>query len=212
METCDDDIGSVALAAEVLSGGGVIVVPTDTVYGLAALPAFPEAADRIYRMKNRPHGVPLQVIIGQHAQLEDLGVLVPPVGRRLVEALWPGALTVVFGLRDRARPDWLAEREEAGVRLPDHPFLQQLAAKVGPLAVTSSNLHGQPTATEAHAAIESLTEPPDLLVDGATLTATPSTVVNIRVYPARIERQGAIGVESLREVIGPEALSQEDES
>lgn len=208
LEACDDSGESVAVAAEALAGGGVIVVPTDTVYGLASLPAFPEAAERIYQMKDRPRGVPLQIIIGDHTQLDDLGVLVPPVGRRLVEAFWPGALTVVFGVGDE-RPDWLAGRTEVGVRLPDRPFLQQLAAKVGPLAVTSSNLHGQPTATSARAATESLTELPDLLVDGGTLTATPSTVVNIWVSPVRIERHGAIGVESLTAVIGPEALSQE---
>lgn len=228
METCNDDSGSVALAAEVLSGGGVIVVPTDTVYGLAALPAFPRAVDRIFTLKDRARDVNLPIIIGEVSQLDQLGVAVPPVGRKLAETFWPGALTIAFGFGDShrddrpaageeeseatrgtARPEWLAERVEVAVRLPDHPFLQHLAAKVGPMAVTSSNRHGQPTATDAHAATESLTELPDLLVDGGTLSATPSTLVNVRPSPARVEREGAIGLQALLAVARTEALSQE---
>lgn len=229
MEICNDDSGSVALAAEVLSGGGVIVVPTDTVYGLAALPAFPRAVDRIFTLKDRARDVNLPIIIGEVSQLDQLGVAVPPVGRKLAETFWPGALTIAFGFggdshrddrpapgeeeseatRGTARPEWLAGRVEVAVRLPDHPFLQQLAAKVGPMAVTSSNRHGQPTATKAHAATESLTELPDLLVDGGTLSATPSTLVNVRSSPARVEREGAIGLQALIAVAGTQALSQE---
>lgn len=218
MKTCNDDPESIGLAAEILSEGGVIAVPTDTVYGLAALPTFPEAVDRIFQMKNRSRDVELPVIIGETSQLGQLDVLVPPVGQRLVEAFWPGALTVVFGFGDgddqddqSTRPDWLKGRTEVAVRLPDHLFLQQLAAKVGPLAVTSSNLHGQPTATDARTSVESLTEAPDLLVDGGTLTSTPSTVVNVRLSPGRIEREGTLSTQSLVAVGGPGALSQETE-
>lgn len=218
MEICNDDVESVGLTAASLSEGGVVVVPTDTVYGLAALPTFPDAIGRIFEMKNRSREVELPLIIGDVAQLEQLGVLVPPAGQRLIEAFWPGALTVIFGFDDRrgqsqdARPGWLAGRAEVAVRLPDHRFLQQLAVKVGPLAVTSANLHGQPTATDAQAAVESLTDLPDVVVDGGSLTATPSTLVNVRLSPARVEREGTLSAESLLAVAGSEAPSPEQET
>ena len=134
------------VAAEWLRGGGVAVVPTDTVYGLAARPADADAVQAVYRMKGRPEGMHLPVLAASVAQVRALGVAFTPGAEALARRWWPGPLTLAFGFAARLdRPAWLDGRAEVAVRIPDHDFLRALLEQTGVLVVTSANPHGAPT-------------------------------------------------------------------
>ena len=135
------------VAAEVLRGGGVAVVPTDTVYGLAARPADADAVQAVYRMKGRPEGMHLPVLAASVAQVRALGVAFTPGGRGAGPALVAGAADPGLRLRrpsSSGRPGWTVATEVA-VRIPDHDFLRALLEQTGVLVVTSANPHGAPT-------------------------------------------------------------------
>jgi L-threonylcarbamoyladenylate synthase len=167
-----------------LRAGRPVVVPTDTVYGLAVDASRPGALDRLYDLKERPAELPIAVLVAavaQAATIVDMG----EAARRLAGRHWPGALTMVLPAHDGGR---------LGVRLPAHPVPRALAALVGPLSTTSANLHGQPTPAEAPAVAAVFGPAPDLLViDGGACGGTASTVVRVE-GDGRIEvlRQGAV--------------------
>ncbi len=184
-------------AAERLRAGEVAVVPTETVYGLAVKAGVPAAFARVFALKDRPATVHLPVMLGSVDQLAALGVRRCETGDRLAAEHWPGPLTIVWAL-DAQRPAWLAERTEVAVRVPDHTWLRDLATLAGPLLVTSANRHGQPPAQTVDEAVSGLAGRPDLVVDGGRVGAAASTIVNVCVQPARVERVGALSAEALR--------------
>jgi L-threonylcarbamoyladenylate synthase len=187
----DDEGGH--LAAEFLRGGGVAVVPTDTVYGLAARPAESHAVEAVYRIKDRPESIHLPVLAASVAQVRALGVAFTPGARALARRWWPGPLTLAFGFDARLhRPAWLDGRAEVAVRIPDHDFLRALLEQTGVLLVTSANPHGAPTAHTAHDVAAALGLSVDLVVDGGPLRDVPSTLVNVRGREPLVEREGAI--------------------
>jgi L-threonylcarbamoyladenylate synthase len=182
-----------SVAAATLRAGGVIVVPTDTVYGLAALPDDAEAVQRIYAAKNRPDQVHLPVLAATLDHVRRLGVAFPQAAVTLSARWWPGPLTMAFGFSaTAARPVWLAGRDEVAVRIPDNAFLLGLMRVVGPLVVTSANLHGDATPPSAEEAGSRLAPHVSLVIDGGMLDAVPSTLVNMRASPPVVEREGAI--------------------
>jgi L-threonylcarbamoyladenylate synthase len=187
-----DDDGAHA-AAETLRRGGVVVVPTDTVYGLAARPDDRDAVQAVYRSKGRPDGMHLPVLAASVDQVRALGVEMTAPARALAGRWWPGPLTLAFGFVAGAdRPGWLADRDEVAVRIPDHDFLRGLLRQTGPLLVTSANAHGAPTPRAAGDVAAGLGRSVDLIVDGGLLTETPSTLVNVRGPVAAVERVGVI--------------------
>ena len=126
-----DDEGALA-ASEVLRAGGVVVVPTDTVYGLAARPGDCDAVQSVYRAKGRPEGMHLPVLAATLEQVRALGVAFTPAAGALARWWWPGPLTLAFGFDAASeRPAWLAGRDEVAVRIPDHDFLRALLARDG---------------------------------------------------------------------------------
>ena len=168
-------------AAEVLNGGGVAVIPTDTVYGLAAHPAFPAAVDRLYTIKGREHKKPIALLASDVAAVERFGYPLTGKARELAERHWPGALTLVVG--------------KEGFRVPDHAETRELIAACGGiLRVTSANLSGRRPATDAPQALRDVGLSADLVVDdGLSPGGVPSTVV--RVLPdggLEVLREGAI--------------------
>jgi L-threonylcarbamoyladenylate synthase len=180
-------------AADTLQRGGVVVVPTDTVYGLAVRPEPGDAVQAVYRAKGRPEGMQLPVLAASLDQVRALGVDVTDAAGALAARWWPGPLTLAFGFdAGAARPDWLTGRDEVAVRIPDHPFLRGLLRATGVLLVTSANPHGAPTARVAGDVAASLGEAVDLIVDGGVLTEVPSTLVNVRDEQAVVEREGVI--------------------
>jgi L-threonylcarbamoyladenylate synthase len=181
------------VAAEWLCGGGVAVVPTDTVYGLAARPADADAVQAVYRMKGRPGGMHLPVLAASLAQVRALGVAFTPGAEVLARRWWPGPLTLAFGFAVQLdRPAWLDGRVEVAVRIPDHEFLRALLERTGVLVVTSANPHGAPTPRTAQDAAACLGSTVDLVVDGGELHDVPSTLVNVNGFEASVEREGAL--------------------
>ncbi|MDD5676563.1 MAG: L-threonylcarbamoyladenylate synthase [Kiritimatiellae bacterium] len=167
-----------------LRRGGLVILPTDTVYGVAAAPAAPGAEERLFRAKRRPDNKPIALLAADRCQVEacqgELGVF----GRALADRYWPGALTMVL----RTGNSW------EGFRVPDHPvMLAILKAVRGVLRVTSANISGGAPALTAAAAIAALGSAVELAVDaGPAPGGMPSTV--IKIWPGRYDvlREGAV--------------------
>ncbi len=185
-------------AVAVLGSGGTVVLPTDTVYGLAALPTLEGATRALFELKDRSEEHPLAVLVADLDQaLELVSFDQPAVGRWMAE-LWPGPLTIV--LRRSAVAAGLAlggGHDTIGVRCPDHPFVRALAAEVGPIATTSANRSGEPTPIDAAEAAASLVGSADLVVDGGPAGTVASTVVDASGDGWSILREGAISVAQL---------------
>ena len=185
-------------AVAVLGSGGTVVLPTDTVYGLAALPSVEGATQALFDLKGRSGDHPLAVLVADLDQaLELVAFDEPSVGRWMAE-LWPGPLTIVLrrsavaaGLALGGGPDTI------GVRCPDHPFVRALAAEVGSIATTSANRTGEPTPVTAGAAASSLVAAVDLVVDGGPAGTVASTVVDASSERWTILREGAITSDQL---------------
>ncbi len=187
-----------------------MVVPTDTVYGLAALPASEAAVRSVYAIKQRPGELHLPVLAANFGDVRALGVKVTVAAEALAARWWPGPLTMAFGFSSGAtRPDWLATRTEVAVRVPDHELLRRILARTGPLFVTSANPHGAPTPVTASAVVAALSGSPEaadavaLVVDGGSLTEVPSTLVSVAGAGGRpvVEREGAIPATALDAVL-----------
>ena len=200
--TEESDLEAIAdQAAAVLRGGGVLLTPTDTVYGLVCLPTSGEAVRAIFDMKQRPSNWRLPIIAANQEQAErELPLLWTPGARSLARAFWPGALTIAFGVRENA-PDWLAGRDEAAVRVPDYPFIRILAEKTGPFLMTSANRHGEKTPHTVAGALRCLAAKPALALDGGTLRGTPSTLVNVHLPAPVVEREGSISNAEIERVL-----------
>ncbi len=185
-------------ATAVLLAGGTVVLPTDTVYGLAALPSVAGATDQLVTLKARAAAQPFAVLVADVAQAYDL--IEPPADHiaAWMAELWPGPLTLVLRRSVVAGNLVLGgDPETIGVRCPDHAFVRELAARVGPIATTSANYHGQPTPTTAPAAAAALTGPVGLVIDGGLAGTVASTVVDATSQTWRILRLGAIGTDRL---------------
>jgi L-threonylcarbamoyladenylate synthase len=200
-----DHPDAVDRAAAVLRAGGTVVLPTDTVYGVAALPSVPGATGKLFALKDRAEGQPLAVLVGDLDQVWPL-VQVDrhhEVLRRWAARLWPGPLTVVLPRSSSARSLELGgSPDTVGVRCPDHDFVRQLADQVGPVATTSANRHGEPTPVTAAAAARSLVGPVDLVVDGGPAGTLASTVVDLTAAEWAVLRTGALDEQALRDVAG----------
>ena len=176
-----------------LEGGGVVLLPTDTVYGLAVSPNFDHSINRLFTLKRRPRNVNLPIMVASDAELEPLGFEITDSARRLLRSpLIPGSLTLAMGFRSDYRPVWLAGREEAALRIPNDERLLSVLRKTGPLLVTSANAHSAETPDNVAAILAQLDGAPDLSIDGGTLRTTASTLVNCRMEPPVIERIGVV--------------------
>lgn len=187
----------VADSAELLYRDGVILTPTDTVYGLLCLPTSDAARKKIFEMKGRPESRHLPIIVADWQQAEsELPIVWNPAARRLAEKFWPGALTLACGITEN-HVKWLEGRVEAGIRVPDHTYIRKLARKTGPLLMTSANRHGEDTPHTIEGAFASLTRAPSLAIDGGVLSGAPSTLVNVNLPEPKIERIGSIPEEEI---------------
>ena len=195
-----DDGHAIDWAAKALLGGEVVVVPTETVYGLAALPAIPGATRRIFELKGRTADVPLAVLCADAGQALALADAPSELLRDVAARCWPGPLTLVL----RRRPGLGYELGEPattiGLRCPDHPVVRALAADVGPIATTSANLHGQPTPGTAAEVAALFGDDVALVLDGGPCTGVPSTVVDATGDPAewRVLRPGSLSLAEIR--------------
>jgi len=189
---------------QALLAGGVALIATDTVYGLAALPGKEQAVEKIYELKKRPRELFLPVMVAHIHDLERLGVDISTSARKLFESyLVPGAITFVLGFKDESlKPDWLKTREEIATRIPDNALLRSVLKETGPLLVTSANLHGQAaTQVRVEDILSELNGAPDLIVESGEGKEVPSTIINCRYDPPLIERFGIIPVNIIFQIL-----------
>jgi tRNA threonylcarbamoyl adenosine modification protein (Sua5/YciO/YrdC/YwlC family) len=179
----------------------LVVLPTDTVYGVGADAFSPAAVDALLSAKGRDRSMPVPVLVASPAMLEALVDQLPDTGRALIDAFWPGALTVV--VRHTAHLAWdLGEtRGTVAVRMPNHELARELVTLTGPLAVSSANRSGYPApATMLDARLQLGASVAVYLDGGPSGETLPSTIVDVTSDRSRVLREGAIGIERLREV------------
>ena len=181
--------------------GEVVAIPTETYYGLGVDPFNPKAVDRLLALKDREAGKPILVLIGSLDQLSSLVQEVPSAASSLIEAFWPGPLTIVFPARPSLPTSLTAGTGNVGVRLSSCRPLCELLERVGPLTGTSANRTGAPPAQTPEVVQETLRDEVELIVDcGPTPGGLPSTVVEA-LGSLRIIREGAIGRAALESLL-----------
>ncbi|HZS15439.1 MAG TPA: L-threonylcarbamoyladenylate synthase [Candidatus Dormibacteraeota bacterium] len=178
--------------AAVVAAGGVVAIPTDTVYGLACHPDDGAAAERIFRIKRRPPGLELSLLAATPEDAERFGTL-DPTARRLATRFWPGALSLVVLARPPKHPAIPRQGDTIMVRVPAHSLTRELLARTGPLASTSANRHGGPPATTAAEVERTLGREIDAVLDGGPAAGQASTIIDCSVMPPRILRAGPLG-------------------
>jgi L-threonylcarbamoyladenylate synthase len=191
-------------AVATLRRGGLVVFPTETVYGVGADGLNPAAVRRLLAVKRRPPGRPLPLLIGEAAMVYELAAQVPPSAEALMEAFWPGPLTLILWRNERVPAETVAGGPTVGLRFPDHPVALALARQAGgPLAAPSANRSGQPPPRTAAAAQSQLGEEVEVYLDaGPAALGTASTVVDLTVEPARLRRAGRVTQADLERVLG----------
>ncbi|UQA94139.1 L-threonylcarbamoyladenylate synthase [Streptomyces halobius] len=189
-------------AALAVRRGELVVLPTDTVYGIGADAFNREAVDGLLRAKGRGRAMPSPVLVASPGALYDLVTDVSEQGRALVEEFWPGGLTLVA--RHLPSLDWdLGETHgTVAVRMPSHPVALDLLAETGPMAVSSANLTGQPSPQDCDAAQGMLGDSVAVYLDGGVTEATvASSIVDLTGTAPVLKRAGAISAERLRKVV-----------
>jgi L-threonylcarbamoyladenylate synthase len=190
-----------AQVVETLRAGGTVLLPTDTVYGLAAHPEHDDALARLFALKRRPLTRNLPIMVATPEQAEELGAAVTGPARQLLAAFSPGPLTLALALDQRRAPAWLAGRDEIAIRIPDDEFLLAVLRAAGPLLVTSANLHGQETPERCADVLAQLDGTPDLTIDGGPRATVPSTLVNCNLPEPAVERVGAVPADQIAKVL-----------
>jgi L-threonylcarbamoyladenylate synthase len=192
-------------AAGILRGGGLVALPTETVYGLGANALDRAAVERIFEAKSRPAWDPVIVHVASQAMLDGLVEEVPEEALKLMEAFWPGPLTLLLK-RTSAVPDAVtAGRPLVGVRMPAHPVALELIRRAGiPVAAPSANRFGHVSPTTAAHVLDDLDGRIDAVLDaGPTIRGVESTVLDAMARPMMIYRPGAVTAEQIAEIVGP---------
>ncbi|MBL0885829.1 L-threonylcarbamoyladenylate synthase [Myceligenerans indicum] len=188
-------------AVNAIARGSLVVLPTDTVYGIAADAFDAEAVAALLAAKGRGRQMPPPVLIGDVATLDGLATEVPDDARRLAEAFWPGGFTIILRSQPSLQWDLGETHGTVALRMPDHPAALALLRRTGPLAVSSANLSGRPAAVDVDDAREQLGDSVSVYLDGgAAPGGTASTIVDATGEKLRVVRSGAVGSEALREV------------
>lgn len=191
-------------AIAVLRRGGLVAIPTETVYGLAADALDEEAVDGIFRAKGRPASNPLIVHVANVAMARDLAAAWPPAAAAIAAAFWPGPVTIVVP-RAACVPDIVtAGGDTVALRCPAHPIARRLLERSGiPLAAPSANRSERLSPTTAHHVLESLGNRVDLILDGGSCDrGIESTVIDCTTKPPRILRPGPLGTAAIEAVVG----------
>jgi L-threonylcarbamoyladenylate synthase len=191
---------ALVIAAEVVQAGGLVVYPTDTLYGLGANPWNIDAVRRIQEAKSRDGGKPLLVITHAVEAALALAGYLTPEARTMMERFWPGPLTLVMPAGPAAPPSVVAADGSIGVRVPDHHVSRRLAELAGvPLISTSANISGAQVASTVQEIEAALGPGVDLYLDGGPLTgATPSTIIDVTSGSPRLVREGALTVDEMK--------------
>jgi tRNA threonylcarbamoyl adenosine modification protein (Sua5/YciO/YrdC/YwlC family) len=191
----------VQAAITALQSGDLVVLPTDTVYGIAADAFSPTAVNMLLAAKGRGRDMPVPVLVGSWRTLDGLVDELGPLARRMVETFWPGPLTLVVRAAQSLAWDLGETRGTVAVRMPLQPVALEVLTQTGPLAVSSANRSGLPPAADAADAERQLGDSVRVYLDGGPVAeAVPSTIVDLTGDHARVLRAGALDVALLREL------------
>jgi L-threonylcarbamoyladenylate synthase len=195
-------------AAAVITGGGLVAVPTETVYGLAANGLDSSAVAKIYQVKGRPEAKPISLLVSGMADVEKFCRDIPAAAYTLAERFWPGPLTMIL-YRTAAVPDIVTSGgETVGVRCPDHGMTLELIQQSGvPLAAPSANLSGAPSPKDIDSVLETFDGKINCAVDGGPCAmGIESTIVDLTVWPPKILRMGGLSKAAIADAIHNEVL------
>lgn len=189
--------------AALIKKGGLVVFPTSTFYGLGVLAFDANVVDRVFRVKERSRQKPLLILIASMADLAPLVQSVPRMATRLIQAYWPGHITLVFQATDVLPGNLTGYTGKIGIRLASHPVASALVRAVGiPITGTSANLSGKAGCCEVNELDRKIMDQADLILDAGSLGGIGgSTVVDVTVDPPKILREGVISAEKLKALL-----------
>ncbi len=195
---------SINEAVEILNRGGVIALPTDTLYGVSANALDDKAASKVFSVKGREEFSPLPVFLSDADSLFKYGRDIPEAAVRLAELFWPGKLTIVVKKSTLIPSVVSGGLDTVGLRVPDHPTPRAVVRELGaPVTATSANISGKPALTSADKVVSELGARLDLVLDGGRLApSSPSTVIDITSDPPAILRDGAVSASRIRRLAG----------
>lgn len=178
---------------EVINGGGVVIYPTETLYGLGANPLDPEAMKKLYAIKGRKKAKPIPFLIKDQKMLETFVEDIPPIGRQLIDRYWPGALTLIFRAKEGLPAPLRRGSGTIGLRISSHPIARLIVETVdAPLTSTSANPSGERELPDIQSIAQAFWDQVDLIIDGGQVPGQGSTVVDLTVTPPRVVREGII--------------------
>lgn len=196
-----------AAAARAARAGQLVVLPTDTVYGLGCDAFNADAVRGLLAAKHRGPDMPVPVLVGSWKTIDGLVLTVPPLARDLIEAFWPGGLSLVLRHAPSLAWDLGSAKGTVMLRMPLHPVALELLRDVGPMAVSSANVSGQAPASNAAAALEQLGESVAVYLDGGPSgEPVASTIVDLTAETPRVLREGAVSSAAVADVLGREIL------
>ncbi len=195
---------NMAPAAGIIQNGGLVGVPTETVYGLAANGLDASAVEKIYAVKGRPETKPISLLVTGMGDAEMFCRDIPDLAYRLAERFWPGPLTMVLRKKENVPDIVTAGGDTVGVRCPDHAKTLGLIGLAGvPLAAPSANLSGGPSPKSAADVLKVFDGKIDAVIDGGPCTVgIESTILDLTSKPPRILRQGGLPAEAIKGVLG----------
>lgn len=206
METklLNDSAADIDVAAEILKSGGLVAFPTETVYGLGGDALMPEASKKIYAAKGRPSDNPLIVHIAEVDSVNDLAEEVPEKAKLLMEAFWPGPLTIILNKKESVPKETTGGLNTVAIRMPSHPAAMELIKKSGVyIAAPSANTSGRPSPTTAEHVVDDLSGRIEAIIDGGPVgIGIESTIVDLTGEIPTILRPGYITKRMLEEIVG----------
>ncbi len=203
----------ITVAGRAVQRGRLVIIPTDTVYGIGADAFNADAVAALLAVKGRGRQMPPPVLVSAKTTLEALASGIPDWARALVDQFWPGPLTLVLHQQTSLQWDLGETRGTVAVRMPDHDVALELLSRTGPMAVSSANRTGLPAALDADEAENMLGERVRVILDaGPTPGPVPSTIIDCTTDEGRVLRRGVITLEQLNEVVGAYDALIQDES
>ena len=206
METklLNDSAADIEVAAEILKSGGLVAFPTETVYGLGGDALMPEASKKIYAAKGRPSDNQLIVHIAEVDSVNDLAEEVPEKAKLLMEAFWPGPLTIILNKKESVPKETTGGLNTVAIRMPSHPAAMELIKKSGVyIAAPSANTSGRPSPTTAEHVVDDLSGRIEAIIDGGPVgIGIESTIVDLTGEIPTILRPGYITKRMLEEIVG----------
>ena len=190
-----DEIG-IKVTYESIKKGGIVVFPTDTVYGIGCNPYYKDAVDKIFKIKGRDKTKQLPVLAYSKNEIKEIAFL-DAKSEKLADKFWPGPLTLILKVKDKNIQESLGLQEKIAVRVPDHPCLLSLLKECKLLVGTSANFSGQPSFNDSKAIIEAFSGYDVLLNGGKIIDSEESTIIQFEGNELKIVREGKIKSESL---------------